>query len=357
MFGVFAKPKIDENAGDDLFARIGEFLAAHHLSPEPAHYNFAHAVISDPDGPIAHAVARLTFDGVALSGRDVEELGGQVVPRKEMRGRSRNPAGPAGTTPPETTPTPANDVAEAAALAAEAEAQVAGFATMVKAMHAETEDFGRDLAAMSSQPAIAGIDEIARLTGSMLNRVRDAEERLARATREADTLRAKLAEANDTARTDVLTGLPNRRAFDEALLARDAANGPYCIAVCDIDRFKHINDRYGHVIGDRVLAAIAKTLAEQCSGHLVARYGGEEFAILMSLTELPDAVDRLDRVRSVIANKRYRVRETDQPLDRITMSFGVTTLQPDEDGGRAYDRADRHLYTAKADGRDRVCAA
>jgi diguanylate cyclase len=353
MFGVFAKPKIEEDAGDDLFARIGEFLVAHHLSPEPAHYNFAHAVISDPDGPIAQAVARLTFDGVALSGRDVEELGGSVVPRKNVRPRPRTAA----ASPTDATPAPANDVAEAAALAAEAEAQVAGFATMVKAMHAETEDFGRDLAAMSSEPAIAGIDEIARLTGSMLNRVRDAEERLARATREADTLRAKLAEANDTARTDVLTGLPNRRAFDEALLARDVAAGPYCIAVCDIDRFKHINDRYGHVIGDRVLAAIAKTLAEQCGGHLVARYGGEEFAILMAMTELADAIERLDRVRSVIANKRYRVRETDEPLDRITMSFGVTTLQPDEDGGRAYDRADRQLYTAKADGRDRVCAA
>lgn len=348
MLGVMTARQI-EGADDGLFDRIGAFLTANRLSPDPAHYNFAHAVISHPDGPIAQAVAKLTDGGVRLSGRDVEQLGGQIVPRKSastVRPVEDRPA-----------PPPASDQGASAALAAEAEAQVAGFATMVKAMHAETEGFGRDLAAMSSQPAIAGIEEIARLTGSMLSRVREAEERLARATREADTLRAKLAEANDTARTDVLTGLPNRRAFDEALLARDTTQGPHCVAVCDVDRFKHINDRYGHVVGDRVLAAIARTLADQCGSHLVARYGGEEFAILMTMTDVTDAAARLDKVRGVIANKRFRLRETDEPLDRITLSIGVTELLPDEDGARAYDRADRLLYTAKADGRDQVRAA
>ncbi len=341
---------------DDLFAQIGYFLANHGLSPEPSHYAFAYDVITNPDGAIAQAVSRLTDGGVRLRQADIEKLGGRVV---------------IGGTPPSMPPrrtdrTLDNQVGdEAVQLVAQTQAQVDDFADMMRAMQDETRGFGRDLAQSAARiertgplpQTAAGLDEIARITGSMLARIRDAEVRLAHATDETDALRAKLAEANDTARRDALTGLPNRRAFDEAFGARRERDGPFCLAVCDIDRFKRVNDAHGHQVGDRVLSAVGRTLADECDAHLVVRHGGEEFAVLLHGISLADAAAHLDHVRSVVASKRFRLRESDQPLGQVTLSIGVTAVHDDEDVAGAFDRADRLLYTAKADGRDRVCAA
>ena len=174
MRGPFAARKDDKG---DLFAQIGTFLASHALSPEPAHYNFAYDVIANPDGPIAQAVARLTDGGVRLSRSDIEKLGGTVVM-----------GGGAVSSPP-----PRHEQREAVQLVAETQAQVDGFADMMRAMQDETRGFGRDLAQSAAaierstpvSQAAAGLDEIARITGSMLSRIRDAETRLARATQES----------------------------------------------------------------------------------------------------------------------------------------------------------------------------
>lgn len=356
MRGPFAARK--EQKGD-LFSRIGAFLADQGLSPEPAHYNFAYDVITNPDGAIAQAVARLTDGGVRLSRSDIEKLGGTVVTGARVM---EPPPAPA----PRGLPDYAAQIEdEAVELVATTQAQVDDFATMMRAMQDETRGFGRDLAQSAAaigrnvpQPqAAAGLDEIARITGSMLSRIREAEVRLAHATDEADSLRAKLAEANDTARRDALTGLPNRRAFDEAFAIRRDRDGPFCLAVCDIDRFKRINDAHGHPVGDRVLSAVGRTLAEECDDHLVVRHGGEEFAVLLKGIDLADAAAHLDGVRGMIAAKRFRVRESDQPLGQVTLSIGVTAVQTGEMIADAFDRADRLLYTAKSGGRDRVCAA
>ena len=344
----------------DVFARVGAFLASQGLSPEPAHYTVAYDVVTNPDGAIAQAVARLTDGGFRLSRSDIEKLGGRVSlgaavgadEAEPVRVRERRDH--------------ASEVEDQAVRLVEAtQAQVDDFTTMMRAMQDQTRDFGVNLAqsAAAMQHAVPagrpgeGLDAIARITGTMLARVRDAEVRLDQATREADTLRAKLAEANDTARRDALTGLPNRRAFDEAFRNRRDHDAPFCLAVCDIDRFKRINDSHGHPIGDRVLSAVARTLSEECNGHLVVRHGGEEFAVLLHGLTLADAAAHLDGARNVVAHKRFRMRETDKPLGQVTLSVGVTAVQGGEDIAAAFERADRLLYTAKSEGRDRVCAA
>ena len=355
MGGPFAARKDDRG---DLFSQVGAFLVAQGLSPEPAHYNFAYDVVVNPTGPIARAVARLTDGGVRLRRSDIEALGGNVTcgpptPRLDpVRPREER--------------TLASQTEDAAVqLVADTQAQVIDFASMMRTIQDETRGFGRDLAHSAARiervapvsQAVAGLDEIARITGAMLARVREAEVRLAQATDEAEALRIKLAEANDTARRDALTGLPNRRAFDEAFARRRERDGPFCLAICDIDRFKRINDAHGHPIGDRVLSAVGRTLADACEGQLVVRHGGEEFAILLHGIKLADAARHLDRVRDVIAAKRFRLRETDVPIGQVTLSIGVTAVQTGEDVAAAFARADRLLYTAKAEGRDRVCAA
>jgi diguanylate cyclase len=330
--------KIGRTSGD-LYDRIGTFLRAQGLSPDPANYVLAHAALSDPDGPLARAVARLTEDGVRLSRRDLEELGG-VVAR----------------------PGAAEPVVDRQAeeLVARTQAQVDGFAQLISSIEAETRGFGRDLAERTAEMgqvdrSSRSSDEIARIAGAMVARVRSAEQRLAQATRETDTLRVKLAEARDTARRDTLTGLPNRLAFDEAFGGRIEADGPYALAICDIDHFKRLNDRHGHAVGDRVLHALAQTLDTECAGHLVVRYGGEEFAILIRGLDLDSATALVDRARAAVSGRRFRNRETESGIGHVSFSAGVTMVGPAEDKATAFDRADRLLYRAKADGRDQVC--
>ncbi len=329
-------------AVEGLFERIGQFLRDHRLSPEPAHYSFAYSVLAAPDGPLAATVARLTEGGVRLLRKDIEALGGQVViPVSTGNADVRN--------------------GEADRLVAETQEQVNDFASIMQTIHAETRGLGHELAesaaAITIAPGLAEIDQITRITSAMIERIRESEVRLATATEETNLLRAKLAEARDTARRDTLTGLPNRRAFDEAFAARDLDAGPYCLAVCDVDRFKRVNDAFGHGVGDRVLTVIGQTIAEGCGGHLVVRHGGEEFAVLMQGVSLSDAAALLDSVRAMVAAKRFRNRETDRPLGQVTFSAGVTAIHADETAEAAFLRADRLLYTAKGDGRDRVCTA
>ncbi|RZM36698.1 MAG: GGDEF domain-containing protein [Sphingomonas sp.] len=331
-----------------LFERIGLFLDEHKLSPDPAHYAFAFAVLSAPDGGLAEAVARVTRNGVRLTRSDIEQLGGTVVdgPPLALPRRAGEKERAAADTTPDT----------AVALVIETQQQVDGFAQIVRTIREETHGFGRDLAdSAAAITQLAEIDGVAEITSTMIKRIHDSEVRLAAATAETDSLRSKLAEARDTARRDVLTGLPNRRAFEEAFAARDQDAGPYCIALCDIDRFKRVNDVHGHAVGDRVLVAIGQAMAVACAPHLVVRHGGEEFAMLLGGVDLVDAAAILDSVRATVAGKRFRNRETDTALGIITVSAGVTAVQADEAVDTALQRADRLLYTAKSDGRDRVC--
>jgi len=343
----------NSNAGnsDRLYAAIGEFLAHHRLSVDPAHYAFAHKVLSDEAGPLAKAVARITDGGVRLSSRDIEDLGGHAV--------TGAPAGMSGPEPEASSPphlTVVADNTKVQALVAKAQMQVEGFSDTVRAIHADTQGFGRDLRAstdamVASRDAMA-IDEVVKMASSMLDRVLAAEGKLASATQEADKLRHELEEARDDARRDPLTNLPNRRAFEDAFQSALADKANICVAVCDVDKFKSVNDRFGHAVGDRVLKAIAEGLRSGCSEHLVARYGGEEFVVLFTGLSPADALSTLEGARQAVGAKRYRLRETDAPLGAVTFSAGLTKVEPDDSMGSAMGRADKLLYAAKEDGRN-----
>lgn len=348
MFGGSTKPQ-RRRQPDDLFARIGGFLRAQGLSPDPVNYAFAHHLLSRDDPEAAAMVARIADDGVRLTGQEIQALGGQVA------------TGPALAVHPASHPAQraCDDEGDAERLVAQTRVQVDAVATMMRAMQDETRGFGRDLAhsaaMLGAEGGLRDPDEIVRLTTSMIGRVTDAEERLASATREAEALRAELAEAQATARCDPLTGLPNRRAFDEAFAALEPSAG-HCLALCDIDRFKRINDEFGHAVGDRVLRALARLLSEQCGGQLVTRQGGEEFAVLLGGVDLAQATGVLDGARLAAANRRLRDRDSDAPIGTVTFSAGVVAILPGEAADAALARADRLLYAAKAQGRDCVVA-
>ncbi len=340
-----------QSSGKDLFAEIGAFLAHHGLGPDPAHYSFAHAILSCPDGPTALAVRRMSDNGLRLTCADIQRMGGTAVPGP-----------PVGQDVWQDERSAAEERAET--LVAQTRVQVEGFADMVRSMHDDTREFGRDLAerrtSITAAATLDAIDQVVRITDTMLGRIRDTEARLARTSEEVELLRERLTDAQDDARRDSLTDLPNRRAFEEAYDARDSKAGPWCLAICDIDRFKRFNDQHGHAVGDRVLKAVGAMLAEGVqNGHdhnVTARFGGEEFVVLAAGSSLQEGARLLDTVRADVGDRRLRTRDTDKPLGQVTISAGITCIRENEPIDVAFDRADRLLYEAKAGGRDQVVA-
>jgi len=159
------------------------------------------------------------------------------------------------------------------------------------------------------------------------------------------------------AREDALTGLPNRRAFDEAL-ARDFARSqrsghPLCLVVLDVDHFKDVNDRHSHSVGDVVLAEVADVLASACrDSDMPARTGGEEFALLLNDTRLEEAAQVCARLRGLFHDHADWAGISGL---RVTFSAGLVELDTaDRTPKLLYQRADRALYRAKSDGRDRT---
>jgi diguanylate cyclase (GGDEF)-like protein len=159
--------------------------------------------------------------------------------------------------------------------------------------------------------------------------------------------------------SDLLTGIANRRGFEEAAerAIRNAQRQgqPLTLVVTDIDRFKAINDRHGHVAGDRAIQHFAKRMERMVRrGDLIGRIGGEEFALMLINTRSVDAVEVVERLRRDVGA---------MPVDgpdaiRMTASFGMTDLRPgDTTLANLFARADRALYRAKIDGRDRVACA
>ncbi|MFC6592290.1 diguanylate cyclase domain-containing protein [Deinococcus lacus] len=162
----------------------------------------------------------------------------------------------------------------------------------------------------------------------------------------ASGLQRRLLDGEVDARHDPLTGLPNRRAFNEA--ARRGGHGS--IAVLDIDHFKRINDSYGHEAGDRVLRAVADVLQDTLpagQGGALFRWGGEEFAVLLPGQPLEAARELIEEVRREMSARSFVGRE------HITLSAGLSTYPP---GGviEAFGRADAALRRAKELGRNRV---
>lgn len=147
---------------------------------------------------------------------------------------------------------------------------------------------------------------------------------------------------------DALTGLPNRRAFDDALEgALDAVRrqgARYALLAIDVDHLKQINDSGGHAAGDAAIRAVAEVLRQECrASDLPARVGGDELVVLAAGVEAAGGVALAERVRA-------RLRGSGGPK----LSVGVTTLAEDDDARTASRRADAALYAAKAQGRDRV---
>ena len=179
--------------------------------------------------------------------------------------------------------------------------------------------------------------------------------RLSEMEQEASQARQIIEEHKRRATHDGLTGLPNRDAYqqrlDEELTRKARYGGSLTLVVADVDHFKRINDNYGHLAGDKVLQLLAKAMRKSLRDvDFIGRYGGEEFVILMPETNAEEALAAMEKLRTKVENSPFNFRKERVP---ITMSFGVSEFHSLEDGETVFERADKALYQAKAEGRNR----
>lgn len=166
------------------------------------------------------------------------------------------------------------------------------------------------------------------------------------------TLNVFIAEA----RTDMLTGLKNRRAFDEELgrqfAQRQRQGVHFSLIMIDIDQFKPFNDAHGHLSGDLALRSVAQVLSSTLREmDIVCRYGGDEFAVICPGSKLQEAAVGAERVRQAVANHAVSLKQGDA---QVTVSLGVAEVISPEIAEGLSQRADDALYAAKRAGRNRV---
>lgn len=181
-------------------------------------------------------------------------------------------------------------------------------------------------------------------------------EKIAKMEVDSEHLRSHLEETKQQAFTDVLTGLPNRHAY-EVRLAEELArcrryNTDLCMVVWDVDKFKVINDSYGHAAGDRVLKVIADTLSDCIrETDFLARFGGEEFVLLLPGIDLDATKLVAEKLRETVSGTPFHFRDTNVS---VTISGGLAQLHKDETTSSLFERADKALYQAKENGRNRT---
>jgi diguanylate cyclase len=184
-------------------------------------------------------------------------------------------------------------------------------------------------------------------------------EQMKKSSEEVERLRGELELVQGLALTDPLTGLLNRRGFDQQMqrIAHGSLSG-CTLVILDIDHFKAINDAHGHLLGDKVIVAVANVL-RGCIGDRgpIARIGGEEFAVMLSHTSSAGGVELAERVRAAVESGKIRRADTDESIGNVTVSLGLATCGENEQFEAMVARADRALYQSKAAGRNRVTVA
>ena len=203
------------------------------------------------------------------------------------------------------------------------------------------------------------------LRARMRSALRLKEETDRRKQREQELLKlsqaliARQLHAEEALFQDALTGIYNRRAFDKKLedewLNCYVAHRPLALIMLDIDYFKQCNDKYGHQVGDRCLASVARVLSDSASGLFAARYGGEEFVVLLPGASQHEAELQAEKIRQRIESAALELPELSRPL-QVTASLGVACVMPGDEPHPSVliSNADAALYRAKQRGRNCV---
>ncbi len=324
----------------DLIGRINAMMADGGIEPSPSNYEFFYRYATGADPQLVEAVdtvraatGRIGPAAIANIRRELYGSGASGVSRLlEDTGR------------------------QLSSMSAFVERSDAGARSYRDSLGAKTSGLA---SAATAERQRAMINEMVEATNAMIATTEQLEAELAEAACEIDMLKADLEIARIESRSDSLTGLANRKACCDYLdvqITRAVIEGkPLALIFLDIDYFKKFNDNFGHRMGDEVLRLVAQNLERFFHGSgFVSRWGGEEFVIVMPNLEAPDAAAHAERFRQHITTRTVRTRTSGKEIGRVTLSLGVSGLIGDDSAQSLIDRADRALYDAKAEGRDRV---
>jgi len=227
----------------------------------------------------------------------------------------------------------------------------------------QLDDLSSALQAMAATQLAPQISEARMGTEDMKTSVQSLQHEVINSQTEILRLRDDLDRARSEALMDPLTGILSRKGFDqqlEALLAQPAEAGrQHCLVMLDVDQFRKVNEMHGNLMGDRVIQGLGEILRQSAAveDHAVARFGGEEFAIVLKHSSLDEAAQLAEAVRARAKAMKIRNRSTQEVMFSITVSGGVTALQPGDDAGTLLARVETAVRKAKQSGRDRVARA
>ena len=319
-------------------------LATRGLAPTPEHFRIWYVHLAGEDAALSRALHQVVHDGQPLD----ENRCTEIYERFFVRAAEERALLNAGKRLNE--------------LATELVGEVTGFG-------GETARFGSSLDAAKEQVSQAPTGEricsivrgMVEETARMREQALQVESSLRANMAEIDSLRRDLQTAWSEARTDGLTGIANRKHFDQAL--RHAAaqalehGSPACVLLADIDHFKQFNDVYGHVLGDQVLRLVASLLKHNVKGQdLVARFGGEEFAVILPASSLKSGLLVAERIRQTVMGRELVKRSSGEALGRLTVSIGIASYTRGDTAAMLVERADKCLLEAKRSGRNRCIA-
>lgn len=221
-------------------------------------------------------------------------------------------------------------------------------------------DLSNELGAAKNAGAVKNVvHQLVKATAVVRASNREMEDKLRESQAQVAELKDNLEAARFENLTDELTGLGNRRLFDQTIARKvQSSSGigtTFCLIMLDIDHFKRFNDTWGHQTGDQVLRLVGMTLKNAISApDIAARYGGEEFGVIMPDTTLDEAIMKADQIREAIRDRKLIKRSTGEKLGNITISAGVARFEKDDTILTLIERADAALYSAKRAGRNCV---
>ncbi len=200
------------------------------------------------------------------------------------------------------------------------------------------------------------LDEAIAATKEIRKSGESTQKRLKETTENMQVLQKEFEQAKSDLLVDFLTGVLNRKGFDETLeRCVSDTTGHLSLLMVDIDHFKKFNDTHGHIVGDAILKIMAKNMQQSVRGNdFTARVGGEEFAVILPKTPLMGAMTVAETLRTSVAQLKLEKKAKSESLGTITVSIGVAEYRPGESMESLIDRADKALYFAKNAGRNRV---
>ncbi|GEP06712.1 GGDEF domain-containing protein [Methylobacterium oxalidis] len=325
-----------------LSQRANELMRDYGSSATPRAYTVWYTYVSGAQPLMNDAIKRLTAQNGCLCDSDVDALYDTYIDGRRL-------------------------TIAAEKMSASVLSEIEAITEMIDLSLGSTAQYGESLRALSHDLAGAALNRvrIREIVASLVATTREVaannrtlEARMRESRSEIESLRETLEATRIESLTDPLTGLSNRKHFEEMLakIVENAATRPVTssLIVLDIDFFKRFNDLYGHLTGDQVLRLVAIVMREQVRlSATLSRFGGEEFGILLPDTDLDTARGIAETVRTSVMGRELVKRSTGESLGKVTVSLGIAAYRPGDTPVSLLERADLCMFAAKRGGRNR----